>query len=136
MAELKTRPTKASVGAFLATIRDAGTRSDAKRITAMMKKVTDARAEMWGPNIVGFGRFQYKKDGAEWPQLGFAPRKDSITVYLGTGLQGLEPQIEKLGNPACGKGCLYVPALAELSEPALEKLLRASLRKTRAFKPR
>ena len=134
MSKLKTRPTKASVGAFLASIPDAGTRSDAKRLTAMMKRATGAPAEMWGKNYVGFGRFTYKKDGTEWAQLGFAPRKDSITVYLSSGLEGLEPYLSKLGNPACGKSCLYIPALAELSEPALEKLLRASVRKTRSLK--
>ena len=136
MAELKTRVSKASVHQFLARIPEPGTRSDAKRIAAMMRKVTGKPGEMWGTNYVGFGRFRYKKDGTEWAELGFAPRKDSITLYLASGLDGLEPQLEKLDNPECGKSCLYIPALAELSEPALERLLRASVRKTRAMKPR
>jgi hypothetical protein len=136
MAQPKTQPTKASVSQFLANIREPGTRSDAKRIAAMMRRVTGKPAEMWGTSYVGFGRFQYKKDGTEWAQIGFAPRKDSVTLYLSTGLDGLEPQLEALGNPACGKSCLYLPALAEISEPALERLLRASVRKTRNTKPR
>ena len=106
MAELKTRPTKASVTQFLATIREPGTRGDAKRIAAMMRKVTGKPCEMWGPGIVGFGRWQYRKDGTEWMLLGFAPRRDSITVYLSSGLTGLESHIQKVGNPECGKGCL------------------------------
>ena len=136
MAPPKTRPTKASVSQFLAGIREPGTRSDAKRIAAMMRKVTGKPGEMWGTGYVGFGRFQYKKDGTEWAQIGFAPRKESITLYLSSGLDGLERQLEALGNPECGKSCIDIPALAELSEPALEKLLRASVEKTRNLKPR
>ena len=135
MAEPKTRPTKESVSQFLAKIPDAGTRGDTKRLVAMMRRVTGARAEMWGANIVGFGRFQYKK-GTEWMQLGFSPRKGRITVYLPSGIEGLEEEIEKLGNPACGKSCVYVEALADMSEPDFEQLLRASVKKTRALKPR
>jgi hypothetical protein len=135
MAEPKTKPTKESVSQFLANISEPGTRSDAKRIAAIMRRVTGKPGEMWGTGYVGFGRFQYKKDGTEWAQVGFAPRKESITLYLASGLDGLEKYLEKLDNPDCGKSCIYIPALAELSEPALEKLLRASVRKTRAMKP-
>ena len=135
MVEPKTRPTKASATQFISRIPDPGMRGDAKRLAAMMKRATGARAEMWGTNIVGFGRFQYKK-GTEWMQLGFSPRKGRITVYLPSGIDGLEPQIEKLGNPACGKSCVYVEALADMSEPVFEQLLRASVKKTRALKPR
>ena len=136
MPELKTRPTKVSVSQFIAKIPEPGTRGDARRLSAMMRKVTGKPGEMWGNGIVGFGRFQYRKDGTEWMLLGFAPRKDSITVYLSSGLQGLESHLEKLENPECGKGCLYIPGMADLSEPALEKLLRASVKKTRSLKPR
>jgi hypothetical protein len=136
MAKPKTQPTKASVQQFLATIRDAGTRSDAKRVATMMRKVTGKPAEMWGTSYVGFGRFQYRKDGTEWAELGFAPRKNSITIYLSSGLDGLERQLAQLGNPSCGKSCIYIPAMANLSEPALEGLLRASVKKTRSLKPR
>jgi hypothetical protein len=136
MAELKTKVNKASVSQFLAKIPDAGTRADAKRIAAMMRKVTGKPGEMWGSSYVGFGRFRYKKDGTEWAQLGFAPRKDKITIYLASGLEGLESQLEQLGNPACGKSCIHIPTLADVSEPALEKLLRASVKKTRSIKTR
>jgi len=135
MAEPKTRLTRASVSQFLSKIPDPGTRGDAKRLSKMMRRVTGGRAEMWGSNIVGFGRFQYKK-GTEWMQLGFSPRKGRITVYLPSGIEGLDEHIEKLGNPDCGKSCVYVEALADMSEPDLEQLLCASVRKTRALKPR
>jgi hypothetical protein len=136
MPELKTKPSRASVSQFIAKIADPGTRSDAKRISAMMRKATGAPAEMWGAKIVGFGRVKYKKDGTEWLQLGFAPRRDEITVYFASGLQGLERDLERLGNPESGKGCLYLPSLAEISEPALERMMRASVKKTLGLKPR
>ena len=57
MAELKTRPTRASVTAFMAAIEDRQMRADAKQVAAMMRRATGKRATMWGPGIVGYGRF-------------------------------------------------------------------------------
>src|ERR1700752_2810329 len=72
MPKLQTQPTGKSVAQFLGKIPDAGMRADAKRVKAIMKKVTGAKAEMWGPAIVGFGRVQYYKDGTEMPELSFS----------------------------------------------------------------
>ena len=53
MANNKTRPTRASVTAFMAAIGDRQMRSDAKKVAAMMRRATGKRARMWGPSIVG-----------------------------------------------------------------------------------
>ena len=55
MAENKTRPTSASVTAFMSTIDDRQMRADAKKVAAMMRRATGKRARMWGPSIVGYG---------------------------------------------------------------------------------
>ena len=52
MAELKTRPNKASVAGFLAAIDDPQKRTDARRVAAMMRRATGKRAKMWGSSIV------------------------------------------------------------------------------------
>jgi hypothetical protein len=57
MADLKTRPTGASVTAFMAEIEDRQMRTDAGKVAAMMRRATGKRATMWGPGIVGYGRF-------------------------------------------------------------------------------
>ena len=135
MAEIKTKPRKASVARFLARIPDAGLRGDAKRLAAMMKKVTGKRGELWGTSIVGFGRFQYRKDGTEWMQVGFAPRKGQLSVYI-WNLQREKKLLAELGSPPCGMGCVYIKRLADVNAGALEKLVRASARNARATEPR
>ena len=85
MAENKTKPTKASTVAFINGIEDRQKRADCKRVAAMMREATGARAKMWGANIVGFGRYHYKyASGREGDYMltGFSPRKQALTVYL------------------------------------------------------
>jgi len=85
MAELKTKPTRDSVTAFLAKVSDEQRRKDCKVIVNLMTKATKAKPEMWGSNIVGFGRRRYKYlNGREidWMMIGFAPRKNDLTLYI------------------------------------------------------
>lgn len=57
MREAKTKPTRASVKAYLDTIEDETSRKDCKTIAALMKRVTGCGPKMWGPSIVGFGSY-------------------------------------------------------------------------------
>jgi hypothetical protein len=134
MVELQTQPTKASVAKHLAAIADARRRADAKRIVAMMTRLTRKKPEMWGPGIIGCGRFAYRQDGAEMPLLAFAPRKDRLTLYL--SVLGSEKELlAQLGNPPHGKSCLHLKRLDGLNLGALEKLMRASMKKARGLTP-
>ncbi len=60
MADNKTQPTKLSVAAFLNGIDDKAIRADVRKIAAMMRKATGARATMWGSSIVGYGQVHAK----------------------------------------------------------------------------
>lgn len=134
MAELKTRPTKASVAQFIAKMPDA-MRADAKRVAAMMTKATRAKPEMWGKDIVGFGRFQYRKNGAEWMQLGFAPRSGKLSLYLWEMWEE-KALVKKIGDPPTGMGCMYVKRLSDLDEKGLAKLMAVCVKRSRAFTPK
>jgi hypothetical protein len=135
MAELQTKRTKASVAQFIAKVPDAGQRADAKRVAAMMKKVTGKKAEMWGPAIVGFGRYTYRKDGAEMPVAAFSPRKGKLVLYV-YELDKHKKLLEEIGSPECGKVCVYIKRLSDVNERALEKLVRISASQARKSKPR
>jgi hypothetical protein len=132
MAELKTRETKASVSGFLKQIPDAGRRRDAEKILALMKSVTKEEPRMWGSSIIGFGRLRYKYESGregDWFKAGFAPRKDSFTLYLCTG--GFEPHadlMEKLGKYKTGVGCLYVKRLEDVDEKVLKQLVSRAVK--------
>ena len=57
MVELKTKKTGASVKPFLDSIEDPTRREDCRQVVELMREVTGERAEMWGPSIIGFGRY-------------------------------------------------------------------------------
>ena len=94
MAELKTKPTKASVTEFMRRIDDPGMRADARKVAAMMRKATGKRAKMWGTSIVGYGTYEYSNTAGkhfEWPITGFSPRKQALTVYIMPGFSKFGP---------------------------------------------
>lgn len=138
MADLKTKPTTVSVASHLNTIEPDQRRKDCKALTAMMKRVTGAAPRMWGPSIVGFGRYHYKyASGHEGDScvVGFASRKGDISVYLVPGLGGADALLGRLGRHTMGKACLYIKRLADVEMPVLEQLVERSVAETKRRYP-
>jgi len=134
MAEIQTRKTKASVSKFLNAIEDDQKRKDCKAVAAIMQKATRAKPAMWGPAIIGFGTSTYVyPDGREmdWMLIAFSPRKQNITLYLGTGFPEYDSLMEKLGTHSCSKACLYIKRLSDVHVPTLTKLVQASVKHAR-----
>jgi len=130
VAELKTRPSGASVEAFLQGVADEARREDCRTVLALMRRVTGAEAEMWGPSIVGFGSYHYTyasgREG-DWFLTGFSPRKRDLTLYIMAGFSAYDDLLARLGPHKTGKSCLYVKRLADLDLEALEALIAASV---------
>lgn len=138
MAELKTRPTDQSVADFLDTVEPESKRGDCWTLVEMMRKVTDAEAVMWGPSIVGFGAYTYvntTKKPADWPIIGFSPRKTNLTLYITPGFSRYDTLMEKLGKHTTGKSCLYIKTLSDVDLDVLEDLVTQSVRYMRATYP-
>jgi hypothetical protein len=131
MAELKTRPTRASVTAFLDAIGDERRRSECKALVKIMRRVTGARPIMWGPSIVGFGRYRYRYESGregDWFLTGFSPRKQALTVYVMTGFKRHGTLMRKLGRHKTGASCLYLRSLEDVDPEVLEALITESVR--------
>jgi hypothetical protein len=60
MAENKTKPTAVDVDDFIDAVPDPQRRQDAKALCAIMERVVGEPPRMWGPSIVGFGRYRYR----------------------------------------------------------------------------
>lgn len=60
MAEIKAKPTAASVEDFIITIRDEQKRKDSFVLLEMMKKATGEEPVLWDSSIIGFGSKRYK----------------------------------------------------------------------------
>ena len=129
--ENKTTATGASVEDFLTAVGHPVRRRDGLRLLALMGEVTGQPAEMWGPTIIGFGRYHYKyatgREG-DAPAVGFSPRKASLSLYglsYGPDSAGL---LAQLGKHKTGAGCLYVNKLDDVDEAVLTELIRNGYR--------
>ena len=131
MAELKTKPTKASVKEFFNQIPDKERRDDCIAVAKMMEEITGEKPKMWGPSIVGFGTYHYKyasgREG-DWPISAFSPRKKDLTLYIMMGFEKQPELMKQLGKHSTGKSCLYIKRLSDVHIPTLKKLIKSSVK--------
>ena len=131
MAENKTQATGASVDEFLAAVEDPVRHRDGLRLLALMREITGKEPEMWGPTIVGFGRYHYKYESGregDAAAVGFSPRKASLSLYgLMYGPEAAE-LLPRLGKHKTGAGCLYVNRLEDVDQAVLAELIKAGYR--------
>ena len=128
MSEPKTQPTEASVEDFLAAAEPARRREEGRILCALMQEVTGEAPVMWGPSIVGFGRYTYvntSRKPADWPRMGFSPRKAALTLYLASTPQA-EAMLARLGPHTTSGSCLYIKRLDQVDMAVLRDLCVAS----------
>ena len=138
MSDPKTRPSDASVEAFIEAVEHPRRREDARILLELMRRVTGEEPVMWGPSIVGFGRYRYRyASGQEgdWPIAGFSPRKQNLSIYIMTGFEASDALLSRLGKHKTGKSCLYVNKLADVDLEVLETLVRASVAEMKRMYP-
>lgn len=138
MADQKTKPTEQSVEGFLSKVPDEQVRDDCYALIDLMKKMTGEEPKMWGPSIVGFGRYHYKYDSGHEGYsclTGFSPRKPAITLYVMPGFEGHSNLVGRLGKHNAGKGCLYIKRLADVDQATLEELISKSVQHLKAIYP-
>ena len=127
--EPKTKPTPASVDAYIAAIADETRVADCKALVRLMTRLTGKKAVMWGPSIVGFDSYHYRYDsGREGDAclMGFSSRGSDIAIYVVSGFDGTQGILASLGKHKTSKACLYVKRLADIDLKALEALLAHS----------
>ncbi len=132
--ENQTRPTGASVDAFLKTLDDPQKAADSRTLIAIMREATGEPAKMWGPAIIGFGSVHYKYESGREGDMGltgFSPRKQNLVVYLVTGYEKYDDLLAKLGTHSHGKSCLYLKRLADVDMPTLKALVARSVKDMR-----
>ena len=131
MTDLKTKPTDKSVTEFLKNVENTKRKEDSFKILKIMQEVSQEEPVMWGDSIVGFGSYHYKyASGREvdWLQIGFSPRKQSLTIYIMDGFEKYGGLLSKLGKYKTGKSCLYINKLEDISFPVLKELMSESLK--------
>lgn len=126
MTENKTQPTDVDPGEFVARVEHPTRRADAETLLEMMERVTGCEPKMWGPSIVGFGRYRYRYESGregEFMLTGFAPRKANLVVYVLPGYDDIADDLAELGKHKIGKSCLYINKLADVDLDVLERIV-------------
>jgi hypothetical protein len=130
MAENKTQATGQDVTEFLMQVEHPQRRADGLALDALFREVTGFEPRMWGPTMVGYGRYQYVYDsGREGDALatGFSPRKANLVLYIMPGYGHFPEIMARLGKYKIGKSCLYINKLSDVDPDAVRDLIRAGL---------
>ncbi len=130
MAEIKTKVTNASVKEFISSVPDETRRKDGFTLLKIYKDITKQVPKMWGPSMIGFGKYHYKSKRSsqegDWPLAAFSPRKQNLTLYVTPGFTDLGPLLKKLGKHKTSVGCLYINKLEDVSMPTLKQIIKKS----------
>ena len=131
MAENKTKATEVDVSDFIGAVEPEKKKSDAERLNKIFQEVTGFEPKMWGPSIIGYGRYHYKYDSGregDFLATGFSPRKANLTLYIMPGYADFGPILDRLGKHKKGKSCLYINKLDDIDEDVLKELIAAGLK--------
>ncbi|MCK8464197.1 DUF1801 domain-containing protein [Aliiroseovarius sp. S1339] len=127
----KTQATTQDVARFIETVDPMAKREDARVLDQVFRDVTGFQPAMWGPTIIGYGRYHYRYDSGregDFLATGFSPRKARHSIYIMPGYADFGDILARLGKHKMGKSCLYVNKLADIDLGVLAELIRAGLR--------
>lgn len=132
LAEIKTKPTVASVADFIDALESEQKRNDSLLLLDLMQKASGEAPVLWSNAIIGFGNKRYKSAATgrevDWLKIGFAPRKANLSLYLTVSIAEHAALLEKLGKHKTGVGCLYINKLDDIDLGVLEKMIAAALK--------
>ncbi|PIC84797.1 DUF1801 domain-containing protein [Sporosarcina sp. P1] len=129
MYELKTKETDSSVIEFIENIDQLRKREDAFSLLDIFTETTGYKAKMWGPSIIGFGKYHYKYSSGhegDAPIVGFSPRKAKISLYVTLENEQREKLLKDFGKHTTGKSCIYINKIADIEIEILKKLIEQS----------
>ncbi len=138
MAEQKTQPTPASVEAFIEAVDHPGRRDDARAALKLLTEVTGEPPVMWGPSIIGFGRYHYRYESGregDAPLVGFSPRKARLVFYMVAYDDARGDFLNRLGKHTSGQSCVYVNRLSDVDQDVLAEMARWSVETLKARYP-
>jgi hypothetical protein len=132
----KTQPTRVSVADFLKKAKGQQL-ADSEELVKLFRDITGEPPKMWGPSIVGFGKYHYVYESGregDAPLLGFSPRKPEIVLYVMAGRES-EALMKKLGKFKSSVSCIYIKSLDDIDRVVLRQMAMASVKATRERYP-
>lgn len=130
MNTIKTLVNDASVEDFINAVDGDAKKADALKLLGLYKEATNEKPKMWGSSMIGFGQYHYKSERSrqegDWPLAAFSPRKQSLTLYIMSGVNDYSDLLAKLGTYKTSKACLYINKLSDVDTTILERLIKRS----------
>ena len=121
----KTQQTENSIDDFLNKYDDEK-KEDCYEIINIMRDLSGYEPKLWGDSIIGFGLRHYKYESGregDWFIMGFAPRKQNLTLYLSQYFERHKDILIRLGKYKSGKACIYIKSLIGIEKNALRELI-------------
>ena len=121
--------TEKNVEDLINAIENSKRKADCQKALEIMKEITNKSPKIWGKNIIGFGKYKYKRkngDEFEWFNVGLSPAKAHLSIYVMYDINSEAELLNRLGPHKTGKGCLYIKNLADVDLKVLEKLIEKS----------
>jgi hypothetical protein len=106
-------------------------KEDSYRLLALMEDISGYPPKLWGPSIIGFGKYHYQyASGHEGdaPLIAFSPRKAAISLYVYTGDEVHKHLLNDLGKFEMGKSCIYIKKLDDISLDKLQEMMKETIR--------
>lgn len=122
----KTQPTETAPAAYIERVEPQRRRADGLVLLEFFNRVTKLEPQMWGPSMIGYGRYVYKYESGregDFFLTGFSPRKAAMTIYIMPGYRDLDDKLARLGKHKTGKSCLYINKLADVDMDVLEEIV-------------
>lgn len=128
----KTTETEVSVSDFINSFVDNDQKkADSFRLVELMREWSGCEPKMWGPSIIGFGRYHYRYPSGhegEAPLIGFSPRKAAFSLYVVAPGAEMKALLDQLGKYSMGKACIYFKKLSDIDLSVVEKLSKGSIK--------
>ena len=128
---LKATWTGASVHDVLETVPSETKKEDAYTLLKRFEDVTQLTATMWGPSIIGFGKYRYtyaSGHSGKAPIVGFLLRKANISLYVSMDEERRNALLDQLGKHKSSKACVYINKLADINVEVLDELIEETVK--------
>ncbi len=128
----KTTETKVTIEEFIDSFVERDEKKEESyHLIKLMKAWSGFEPKMWGPSIIGFGKYHYKYPSGhegEMPLIAFSPRKAAFSLYVYVPTVESDKLLKDFGKFTMGKSCIYVKKLSDINLPVLEKLCKTSIK--------
>ena len=125
-ADNKTKPTSVTPRAYISGLDEGRRKREADILLPWFETVTGLKGRMWGPSMIGFGRYHYKYETGregDFMMTGFAPRKAAMMLYIMPGYRDMSETLARLGPHRIGKSCLYINRLESVDMDVLAEIV-------------